>query len=130
MSANKIDSGKPKRKAPPSAWKKGQSGNPKGRPKDGQSWQGILREITNMTAEELLEVTGERGDLGSEIKKFPKGVPMKKLLAARLITALMFDPTGSLFNVLMDREEGKVQETLDVTSGGKKIVVSLKSDDR
>ncbi len=104
---------------------KGSVLNPNGRPPVSNSWAGIIRELTNMTTEQLLEaVGGPRTELGKQIKKYPKGVIVKRLLAARLITALMFDPTPGLVNALMDREEGKVPDKLDMT-----VRPTLKIDD-
>ena len=95
---------------------KGVSGNPNGRPLLGNSWAGIIREVMGMTAEELSDsMGGNTNELGQAIAKFPKGVPIKRLLAARLITALMFEPTPGLVNALMDREEGKVADKLDLS---------------
>lgn len=44
-SANRPATQKPKRKAPSTAWKKGQSGNPAGAPKRGMSWREIIDEV-------------------------------------------------------------------------------------
>lgn len=44
-SANRSASQKPKRKAPSTAWKPGQSGNPAGAPKRGMSWREIIDEV-------------------------------------------------------------------------------------
>ena len=62
--ANNSESIKPKRKAPPKGWKPGQSGNPKGRPKDGESWAAVIKEISDMPADEVLALVGKGNDLG------------------------------------------------------------------
>jgi len=110
-SANTLKTDK-KRKPPKTAWKAGQSGNPSGRPKDGESWAGVLREIANKNAEELAELFGNN-DLGRQYKLLPKGVQMKYLVGGRVLAALMFEPTSGLFNSLMDRMDGKVPDTLN-----------------
>jgi hypothetical protein len=117
-SANKprTDKPKPKRKAPKSAWKPGQSGNPKGRPKDGQSWREVLTELSNMTTEDILLMIGADNDLGRNIKLMPKNVQMKYLVGARVIAALMFEPTSGLWNGLMDRIDGKVPDQLKISN--------------
>ena len=107
MSANtpKTD----KRKAPKTAWKQGQSGNPAGRPKDGESWAAIIAAVGNMYPEDILAFIGRDNDLGREIMQLPKGVQMKYLVTARVFAALMFDPTAGLWGGLMERAEGKVE---------------------
>jgi hypothetical protein len=108
---------KPKRKAPRTAWKPGQSGNPKGAPKDGESWAAIIKEISEMSADELFELVGKTNgkinDLGRAYKQMPPEVAMKKLVVARILAALMFEPSGSLWKELMDRTEGKVKDQIE-----------------
>jgi hypothetical protein len=110
-----------KRKAPKSAWKPGQSGNPAGRPKDGESWAAIIAAVGNMYPEDILELVGRNNDLGKAIALLPKGVQMKYLVTARVFAALMFEPSHGLWKELMERAEGKVQDRLDLTSGGEKV---------
>lgn len=103
-----------KRKVPPKAWKPGQSGNPAGRPKDGQSWREVIAEVSNMTVEDITRMIGEANDLGRSMKTMPKSVQMKYLVTARVMAALMFEPTAGLWNGLMDRMEGKVAERVQI----------------
>ena len=110
-----------KRKAPRSAWKPGQSGNPNGRPKDGESWSAIISSIGNMYPEDILAFIGIDNDLGKEIAHLPKNVQMKYLVVARVFAALMFEPTSGLLKELLDRLEGKVSERIDMTTGGEKL---------
>jgi hypothetical protein len=49
---------KPKRKPPKSSWKKGQSGNPKGRAKKGETFSDIIREAAAIT--DIRTATGAR----------------------------------------------------------------------
>ena len=100
---------------------KGVSGNPAGRPKDGESWAAIIAAVGNMYPEDILEFIGRNNDLGREIAHLPKNVQMKYLVTARVFAAMMFDPNPRLWASLMDRAEGKVQDRLDVTSDGEKI---------
>ncbi len=104
---------KPKKPAPAHAWKPGQSGNPAGRPKDGESWAGVFKDLANRTPEELAEMFGSN-DLGNAYKKLPKGVQMKYLVGGRILAALMFEPSGSLLNIYMERMEGKVPDRLKI----------------
>ena len=115
--ANSGKSASPKKKATSASWKPGQSGNPAGRPPDGESWAGIIREISEMSADELFELVGKTNnrmnDLGKAFKQMPPGVAMKKLVVARILAALMFEPSSGLWKELMDRAEGKVKEQIE-----------------
>lgn len=93
---------------------KGVSGNPSGRPKDGESWAGVFKDLANKTAEELASMFGEN-DLGLAYRKFPKGVQMKYLVGGRILAALMHDPSGSLLTSYMERMEGKVPDNSNHT---------------
>lgn len=110
-------------------WKPGQSGNPKGRPKDGQSWSAIISSVGDMYSDDLLEVVGRNNELGKQIAKYPKSVQLKYLVIARVFAALMFDPSPSLLKEFLDRLEGKVKERLDVTSGDEKLA-NLSDDEK
>jgi len=120
---------KSKRKAPPKAWKPGQSGNPKGRPAEGESWAAIIKEISAMSADELFEIVGKTNgrinDLGAAYKQMPPGVAMKKLVVARILAALMFEPSHGLWHELMDRAEGTVKSQMDITSDGKAVTLTV-----
>jgi len=109
MAANSKSTAKPRGRGKP--FPKGVSGNPKGRPKDGESWAGVFKDLANKTAEELADMFGDN-DLGRTYKRFPKGVQMKYLVGGRVLAALMFEPSGSMLNVYMDRMEGKVPDKI------------------
>lgn len=132
QSDNTVKTDKPKRKAPRTAWKPGQSGNPKGAPKDGESWAAIIKEISNMPPDEIFELVGKTNgkinDLGRAYKQMPPKVVMKKLVVARVLAALMFDPNSSLLNTLMERAEGKVPDVLKGDGDDGEIVVRLVRD--
>jgi len=108
------DTTKKKRPAPPHAWKPGQSGNPAGAPKRGQSWKEIITEESNKTADEIATELGSN-DLGRAYRQMPRGVPMMRLVVRRVFSALMFEPQSGLFNALMERAEGKVPQPIDMT---------------
>lgn len=107
--ANNKKTATTKRKPRGKPFPKGVSGNPAGRPKDGESWAGVFKDLANKTAEELAEMFGTN-DLGNAYRKFPKGVQMKYLVGGRILAALMHDPSGSLLNSYMERMEGKVPD--------------------
>lgn len=119
-SANTQSSGKRGGKTSTS-WKPGQSGNPAGRAKDGESWAAIIKVVGDMYPDDILAFIGRDNDLGREIATLPKDVQMKFLVTARVFAALMFEPTAGLWNNLMDRAEGKVPTNVDVTSNGETI---------
>jgi hypothetical protein len=112
MPANKKGTGK--RPVPKTAWKKGQSGNPKGRPKDGESWSAIIKAVGDMYPDDILTFIGKDNQLGRTIAQLPRNVQMKYQVVTRVFAALMFDPSSSLFKELMDRSEGKVPDHLKI----------------
>lgn len=113
--ANKAKAGKPHR------WQKGQSGNPAGRPKDGESWAAIIKAVGDMYPADILAFVGANNDLGKVLAQLPQAVQMKYLVTARVFAALMFEPSSGLWKELMERAEGKVQDHVDITSDGEKI---------
>jgi hypothetical protein len=127
--SEKIHANKGKTRNKGHKWGKGESGNPKGRPKEGESWAAIIKEISSMTPDQIIKLVGRDNDLGIAISQLPKNVMMKKLVVARVLAALMFEPNGSLWNSLMDRAEGKVGEKVDLTTGGKVIRVTVAKDE-
>lgn len=66
-----------------------------------------------MTPAQIIELVGERNDLGRAFKNMPKEVMVKKLVVARILAALMFEPSSGLWKELMDRAEGKVKEQIE-----------------
>ena len=113
----------PANRKKPGTWDKGKSGNPKGRPAEGQSWAAIWREITNKTPEQLaVMVGGNKTDMGRNLALLPKGVAIKYLVALRVIIQTMFEPNASLINAMMEREEGKVPDKLE-GSGELKVTI-------
>jgi hypothetical protein len=96
-------------------WKPGQSGNPKGRPAEGQSWAAVIREVTNLTPEEINSLIQPTTDLGRAFSQMPRAVQLKYLMILRAVSAIMFDPQAAMLNVFMDREDGKVADKLNLT---------------
>ena len=73
-----------------------------------------MRDVGNMTSEEILEFIPKNNDLGRMIAKLPKKVQMKYLVTARVFSALMFEPSSALLNALMDRVDGKVSQAIEL----------------
>jgi hypothetical protein len=129
MSANTKPTDK-KRKAPKSAWKPGQSGNPAGRPKDGESWAAIFAAVGNMYTQDILDFIGATNDLGRMIASLPRGVQVKYLTVIRVYAALLFEPSQGLLKEVMERVEGKVTEKLDVNADGTMRVIIEYADNQ
>jgi len=119
-----------KRKAPKTAWPKGVSGNPAGRPKDGESWAAVIKAVGEMYPDDLLAFIPKGNDLGNAIAQLPKGVQMKYLVTARVFAALMFEPTSGLWKELMERAEGKVTETVEINDHKIELVIKYATDDK
>lgn len=111
------------RPAPKTAFKKGEVHNPTGRPKDEESWAGVMRWFKNLTAEEISTMLGHNNELGRAYAQMPKKVQMKYLMTLRAGAAFMFEPTATIWNTIMDRDEGKVTEHIDHTTKDEKITM-------
>lgn len=98
-----------KGKTPKTAWKKGQSGNPKGAPKRGESWAEIIKRIGDMTPAEAAE---HAKAIAGKLKQIGDGVTLKEAVVIRVYAALLFEPSAGLWNGMMDRAEGKVREQI------------------
>src|SRR3989304_3594541 len=101
-----------KRKLPKTAWKKGTSGNPRGgRPKSDHTWGAIFAEIGNLTgkaaAKRCHSIAGQLAGIGGE-------VTLKEAVAMRVFSALLFEPSGSLLERVMDRREGKLPIPMNI----------------
>jgi len=80
---------------------KGQSGNPKGRPKDGESWAGMLSKICN-------EIEGK------------DALTRKEIICRKLIAEAANGEQWAV-NALIDRIDGKAKQSLDHTTNGESI---------
>src|SRR3970040_2251342 len=102
-----------KRKLPKTAWKKGTSGNPRGgRPKSDHTWGAIFAEIGNLTgkaaAKRCHSIAGQLAGIGGE-------VTLKEAVAMRVYSALLFEPSGSLLEKVMDPMEGKLPVPMELS---------------
>lgn len=106
--------------------KPGETRNPHGRPKDENSWAGVIRMLRDMTADEIAEMVGGKStDLGRAFLQMPQKIQMKYLISMRAMAQLMFESNGSLWEKIMERDDGKVKEQLDLTSDGKALEVRI-----
>ena len=110
MSANTLKTGK--RKTPATAWKKGQSGNPKGAPKRGESWAELIEKMGDFDGPTAAQYAGF---LSKQFDKLTAGVNLKTLVVLRVYAALIDDPQPGLLNAFMERVEGKVKDKLEVS---------------
>lgn len=97
-----------RRSAPPEGkrWKKGESGNPAGRPPDQNRIGYWLKEWGAMTSEQAAKLCKL---YSAELRKADTGdLPLASILALRVWMSVMNEPTPGLFSELMDRTEGKV----------------------
>ena len=111
-SVNRSITDKPKRKAPRTAWKPGQSGNPAGAPKRGQSWKEIVREVGDMTESQVRALAETVAD---RLKGLGDGVTLKQAAVLSAFVGTINDPDARILAVLMDRDEGKVPAGLELT---------------
>lgn len=85
----------------PQTWKPGESGNPTGAPKRGESWAEIIQRIGEMTDAEFIQLK--------------RNNPTQKQQAIMAVyMALKNDPQPGVFNAIMERTEGKVADKLEV----------------
>jgi hypothetical protein len=103
----KMPKGKPFEKGDPRI-------NRAGAPKRGQSWQETVKRITDMTREELIEYLGPSTKLGKQMRELPPNIPLKDALVVASIIAYGRDPNPRLLATLMDREEGKPNQPIEI----------------
>jgi hypothetical protein len=95
-----------KRKPPRTAWKPGESGNPAGAPKRGESWAEIIKQYGDMTP---VEAADRANEIAKQLRRIGEGVTLKEAVVVRVYAALLFEPSASLLNSFMERAEGKVE---------------------
>lgn len=108
VSANRKSAQKEAAKKRPQTWKPGQSGNPKGSPRLGESWAELIKRVGDMTAPEVaarsLEMAKQFIKLGDD------GLTLKEAVVIRVFGSLLFEPQPGLLNSFMERTEGKVKQ--------------------
>lgn len=108
-----------KRKAPKTAWKKGQSGNPHGAPKRGESWREIIDSIGNMTGQEVSKIAGA---MSRDFARLPENVTLKQLVIMRTYAQMINEPSPGLLTALMERTDGKVTQPIGNDNTGALIL--------
>src|SRR3989304_3862621 len=109
-------SGKAAKKPRGRPFPKGISGNPKGRPLKGESFAEIVREVGAMSGNELADVMSNAW--APELRREISSVRMKDALIVRAFLAFFREPTGSMFNAITDRAEGRPAQPLTGAEGG------------
>jgi hypothetical protein len=91
-------------------FKKGQSGNPKGAPKRGESWAELVRSMGDMEPAAI-------GDFCAAIgRRLPKvtGLTLKQLAVLAAYVDAILDPGPGMFAALADRAEGKPDANVNI----------------
>jgi hypothetical protein len=94
------------------SWKPGQTGNPRGRPKEGTSLTSIWKELLEQTPEQLASYLDKSNPLGQSYSQMPKKLLMKYLLVLRYMSAMMFEPQAAMLNLVWERMDGKVPDQM------------------
>lgn len=89
-------------------WPPGKSGNPKGRPADGESWAARFKFLANMTGEELAAFVGKQAGAFKALGK----VTVKDAVILSAFKALIDYPDARLLTAVMERAEGKLAQTV------------------
>ena len=97
------------RRLPSTAYKPGQSGNPNGRPKDGESFASVLR---NLLAKDGPEIAKMCKVYAKEFSVYPAGVDMRHIVVMRWLASLLNEPSTGLLQQMIDRTDGPVPSVL------------------
>ena len=91
-------------------WKKGQTGNPRGRPKKGASWTELVKELGDLTPAEVKAWVGAIG------RKLPDrdDVTLRELAVLAAYVDAVLDPSPRMLQTLMDRAEGRPLQAVEV----------------
>ena len=95
--------------------------NRKGAPKRGQSWSESMKRITDMTREEAIAYVGPNSKIGKQLKELSPDMPIKDAIIFATIIAYGREPNARMLSAIMDREEGRPLQAVDVTSKGEQI---------
>jgi len=107
-------------------FKKGQSGNPNGAPKRGESWRKIWDKIGNLTPKEAAEHSRV---IAAQIASIGDRVTLKEAVALRVYTSLLFEPSSGLLNAVVERTDGKVIQPIGVSWVGRARSIGLSAEE-
>ena len=107
--AKSLANNKQSTQGKPHRWKKGESGNPKGAPKRGESWAEVIKRFGEMTP---AEASAHSLELSQKFLSIGEGVTLKQAVVLRVYGSLLFEPDARLLNAFMDRAEGKVTQPI------------------
>ena len=96
-----------------------------GAPRRSQNWAEVWKRLTDMMRDELIAYIGANTKMGKLLKELPPGIPIKDGLA--IITMIHYgrEPNARMLSAIMDREDGKPKQAVDITSGNEKIVIKI-----
>jgi hypothetical protein len=87
------------------SWSKGESGNPKGRPKGSKNRSTILRELTELRVKDVHPVTGEEVWVTNEYR-----------MAMAVIDKAIAKGDHQALNMIYDNIYGKQKDSVDMTT--------------
>lgn len=88
--------------------------NRKGAPPRGQSWRETVKRITDMTREEAIAYVGPTSKIGKQLKELSADMPLKDAIIFATIIAYGREPNARMLAALMDREDGKPEQAIDL----------------
>jgi len=109
-----------KSKANQTSFKKGQSGNPGGRPRTGESFASVLREFLAMDGKQVAAICKT---YAKQFNQLPEGVNLRQMIALRWLMSLVDEPSPGLLQQLVDRVDGVVPTKVEGTEIPIRIVI-------
>jgi hypothetical protein len=103
--------------------------NKEGAPKRSrESWQATVRRITDMTRAEAIEYVGPKSKIAKLLKELPADISIKDALVFISIIQFGRDPNPRMLSALMDREDGKPNQSITGKDGEAIKIRKQKSD--
>ncbi|WP_347243770.1 DUF5681 domain-containing protein [Thermogutta sp.] len=102
-----------------SIWKPGQSGNPRGRPRKDRALADLLRKFLGQPLPDISQMPPPVADLYQSAVALWKKENIQKyqdLFVAKLILEATIGKDAAARREILDRVDGKVSETLDITT--------------
>ena len=98
-------------------WKKGQSGNPKGRARKGATWTDLVAELGNMTPADVQAYAASIG------RRLPKvDATLRELAVLAAYVDCIMDPNPRMLVALMERVEGKPTQGVELSGNSDKPI--------